>query len=166
MKKILSLIVVLACFCMVATAQKRKIEKANADTETFRYDLEYVKSAGSGVVNVYVYSFSKKKEVALEQCRKNAVHGVLFKGHSGNGATFNPIVKSATALSEHAEFFNAFFADGGDYQRYVEGTISSTMDVIKQGKEYKVGITVRVRSNDLRRHLEQANIIRGLSSGF
>ncbi|MBE6196840.1 MAG: hypothetical protein E7137_07075 [Rikenellaceae bacterium] len=166
MKKILSLIVALACCCLVATAGNRKQEKANADTDMFRYDLEYVKSGGSGVVNVKVWSYSKKKEVANEQNRKNAVHGILFKGHSGSGAVFNPIVKSATALSEHAEFFAAFFADGGDYQRYVEGSISGSTEVVKVGKEYKVGAVVRVRTNELRKHLEQANIIRGLSSGF
>lgn len=166
MKKILSLIVVLACCCLVATAGNKKQEKANADTDMFRYDLEYVKSAGSGVVNVKVWSYSKKKEVAAEQNRKNAVHGVLFKGYSGSGAVHNPLVKSATALDEHAEFFRAFFADGGEYQRYVEGSVPGTLEVVKQGKEYKVGIVVRVRTNELRKHLEQANIIRGLSSGF
>lgn len=166
MKKFLSLILVLACCCLVATAGNRKQQKANNDTESFRYDLEYVKSGGSGVVNVKVWSYSKKSEVALEQNRKNAVHGVLFKGHSGSGAVFNPIVKSATALSEHAEFFEAFFADGGDYQRYVEGTVPGSTESIKQGKEYKVGAVIRVRTNELRKHLEQANIIRGLSSGF
>lgn len=166
MKKLLSLVVVLACCCLVATAGNRKQMKANADTDMFRYDLEYVKSAGSGVVNVKVWSYSKKKEVAAEQNRKNAVHGVLFKGHSGSGSVHNPIVKSATALSEHAEFFEAFFADGGDYMRYVEGSVSGSTETVKVGKEYKVGVVVRVRTNELRKHLEQANIIRGLSSGF
>ena len=44
--------------------------------------------------------------------------------------------------------------------------MSGTTETVKVGKEYKVGCVVSVRKDDLRRALEAAGIIRGLSTGF
>lgn len=165
MKKFLSLVMMLTCVGMVAVAGNRKQKKADADTEGFRYEVESVETAGSGYVNVKVWSYSRRASIAAEQCKKNAVHGVLFKGSTGTGGTHRPLVKDPAALSDHAEFFTAFFAEGGDYMRYVTNAIGN-QETVKVGKEYKVSTLVKVNEGELRRHLEQANIIRSLSSGF
>ena len=39
-------------------------------------------------------------------------------------------------------------------------------DRVKIGKEYKIGITVSVMYDQLRKELENAGMIKGLSSGF
>jgi len=165
MKKFLSLVMVLACVGMVAMAGNRKQKKADADTESFRYELESVETAGSGYVNVKVWSYSRRPSIAIEQCKKNAVHGILFKGSTGTGGTHRPLVKDPAAQSDHAEFFTAFFAEDGDYMRYVTNAIG-TPETTKIGKEYKIAVYVKVNEGELRRHLEKANIIRSLNSGF
>ena len=66
---------------------------------------------------------------------------------------------------EHQEFFDRFFADGGEWQKYVTLT-EGTQEVIDLGKEYKVGVVVSVAKDDLRRALEAAGIVRSLSAGF
>lgn len=165
MKKCLSLLLVLLCACMVASAGNRKKNKAEADTDAFRYELESIQTTGSGYVNVKVWSYSRRLSIATEQCKKNAVHGVIFKGSTGQG-TQPPLVKDPAALTDHAEFFEAFFAEGGDYMRYVGSTVGGTNEVVKVGKEYKTAVVVKVNKALLRKHLEQANIIRSLDSGF
>lgn len=167
MKKLVLLTCLLVCACMVAVASnKKKQKRADEDTQTYRYELEYIKSAGTGLVNVKVWNYSKNPNVATEQTKKNAVHGVLFKGYAGaSGATQPAIVKDPTALTTHAAFFDSFFATGGDYMRYVSSTIGSP-EVTKVGKEYKVGVIVQVNAAFLRKHLEQAGIVKGLSAGF
>ena len=162
MKKLFALSVAI-CLCLTAMADKQK--KADADTDKFRYELEYVKTAGTGMVNVKVWSYSKKSSIAAEQCKKNAVHGVIFKGFAGNGATQRPLVKDPAAQTNHADFFEMFFADGGDFLRYVTNTVGPT-ETLKVGKEYKIGVEVTVNKDLLRQHLEKANIIRSLNSGF
>ncbi len=166
MKKLLLVLCLLACTGMIAYAgSKKKQEQADADTQSFRYELEYIKSAGTGLANVKVWNYSKNPNIAIEQTKKNAVHGVLFKGYSGAGATQPPIVRDAAALSNNAEFFKAFFREGGDYMRYVTNVVGSP-EVTKVGKEYKIGQTIQVNTAQLRKNLEQAGIVRGLSSGF
>lgn len=165
MKKLFLLSIVLGCFCLNTAAKGPKQKKADADTDKFRYELEYVKTAGTGMVNVKVWSYSKRPSIAAEQDKKNAVHGVIFKGFAGNGSTQYPLVKDPAALSDHAEFFDAFFADGGEYRRYVSNVVGP-VETMKIGKEYKIATEVTVNKNLLRQHLEKANIIRSLNSGF
>ena len=70
---------------------------------------------------------------------------------------------------EKAEFFDQFFAECGKYMKFV--SISSDVevaaeDIMKVGKEYKIGVVVSVMYDLLRKDLEAAGIIKGLSSGF
>ena len=166
MKKLFALLAILLCVCMVAVAGNRKHKKAEIDTRNYRYDLEYVKTTGNGMANVKVWSYSRRPSIAIEQCKKNAVHGVLFKGYSGEGATQPPLIRDAADITKHAEFFETFFADGGDYMRYVSNSIVGTSETIKVGKDHKMGVVVSVNVRQLRRDLETAGILRSLSHGF
>lgn len=166
MKKLLSLLALLLFVGLAASAGNRKHNKADADTRNYRYELEYVKSVGNGMVNVKVWSYSRRASIAIEQCKKNAVHGILFKGYSGEGATQPPMIRDAATISTHSTFFDAFFADGGDYMRYVSNSILGTSKTVKVGKDHKVGVVVSVNVRQLRHDLEQAGILRSLADGF
>ena len=164
MKKILLLILSVVLMMPVFAGSKRKADK---DTEHFRYEIE---CAGNGVQGTYlvkVWSYSKKKDVAAEQCKKNAVHGVIFKGYAGgNGCVSQrPLVTKPGAEEENKEYFDLFFSDKGDYYKYVSST-SAAPEIVKVGKEYKVGVVVSVHKDELRKALEAAGIVRGLNSGF
>ena len=50
--------------------------------------------------------------------------------------------------------------------KFVSNSGDSTPTVMKVGKEYKIGVIVTVMSSSLRKDLEAAGIIKGLSSGF
>lgn len=142
-------------------------QKANADTEKFRYEIE---CAGNGVQGSYlvkVWSYSRKPAVATEQCKKNAVHGVIFKGYPGkDGCVPQRALASNPGVEfEYADYFNSFFEDGGEYMKYVQVT-GAGKESIKVKKEYKVGVVVTVSKDALRKALEQAGVIKSLSSGF
>lgn len=168
MKKLLLLALALILAAPGAMAIKQKIKKANAETEQFRYDLEYVKPGGDGMSLVKVWSYSKRSRVAAEQCRKNAVHGILFKGYAAGAGTASqrPLVREPNGVNEHAAFFETFFGDGGNYRQFVSEVTDGSMEVRKVGKQYKVGVVVTVSKDQLRKYLESQNIIRGLASGF
>ena len=166
MKKIALLVSMIIFACTAAYADKK--EKLNEDTNSFRYDIEYCKMATDGMVTVKVWSYSKRADLATQQCRKNAVHGVIFRGYVANNssASMSPLVKDATLESAKADFFRTFFSEEGPYMRYVTTMIDGSAEVRKVGKEYKVAQVVTVNKDMLRKHLEQAGIIKGLSAGF
>lgn len=152
-----------------AGAQARSKKKANENTADWRYEIEYAKTGGNNMLMVKVWSYATKPAVAIEQCKKNAVHGVIFKGYASTGSgtiSQKPLVKEPGAATQHQAFFDEFFADGGAYMKYVTGTADGNTGVTKVGKEYKAGVVVTVNKDQLRGDLEAAGIIKGLSSGF
>ena len=159
----------IAGFPFVVNAQAKK--KANKDTENWRYEIECVSTGAQGSYLIKVWSFSKKPSIAIEQAKKNAVHGIVFKGFTGQGAgcTQKALAGSASIDQEKEAFFDEFFADGGKYMKFVnitgDGTVAAE-DRIKVGKEYKIGVIVSVSKDELRKDLEAAGIIKSLNSGF
>lgn len=152
-------------------SQKKKIKKANEDTAQWRYEIKALEVGTQGTCLVKVWSYSKKPEVASSQSRKNAVHGVIFKGIPAKDRIpgKKPLVQNASAESEHANFFKDFFADGGAFMRYVTLTNNGAIeagDIMKIGKEYKVGVNVTVNYSELRKALEDAGVIKKLGAGF
>ena len=165
MRKILFSLLAVA-LCVPAFAGLRQ-KQADRDTNQFRYEIECAGNAIQGTYLVKVWSYSKKAAVAENQCRKNAVHGVIFKGYGGSSSCVpqRALANQPGIETQFEEYFKSFFADGGEFQKYasiVEGTTETT----KVGKEYKIGCVVSVRKDDLRKALEAAGIVRGLSSGF
>ncbi|MGZ0015941.1 hypothetical protein [Yeosuana sp. AK3] len=163
------------CFMVLGISANAqwKNEKANRDTDIFRYDIECEGIAKLGSKLVKVWSYSKNPKHAISHAMKNAVHGIIFKGFAGGGqgcTSFSPLLKSADKASEHEAFFEAFFADGGDYLKYVSSATDGNIapgDRLKVSKrEYKIGAIVNVQTDMLRKRLEEEGIIRGLTSGF
>ena len=163
-KMLISLLAVALCMPAMAGIRQRKADK---DTKQFRYEIECGGNAIQGTYLVKVWTYSKSKNVAENQCRKNAVHGVIFKGYGGGQGCVSqrPMANTPGVETQFEDYFKSFFADGGEFQKYAS-IMAGTTETVKVGKEYKVGVVVSVRKDDLRKALEAAGVIRGLSSGF
>ncbi len=162
-KTILFLLVTLLSITLASAGTQKKGKK---NVESYQYDIEYVKTLGDGMVSVKVWTYHKKVNANLEECRKNAVRGVIFKGYAGGGAAHSALVKDVTVIAHHQEFFDLFFANNGDYGRFLSNIQNGSIETVKFGKQYKTGIVATINMKSLRKHLEAAGIIKGLSSGF
>lgn len=163
-KFLLSLLAVALCLPMTAGIRQKKADK---DTEQFRYEIECAGNAIQGTYLVKVWTYSKKASVAENQCRKNAVHGVIFKGYGGGQGCVSqrPMANQPGIENQFKDYFDRFFANGGEFQKYAS-IMEGTTETVKVGREYKVGVVVSVRKDDLRKALEAAGIIKTLNSGF
>lgn len=167
--KVSVLTMLFLAFSLVSNAQINKKKKANEDTENWRYEIECVGIGKPGTKVIRVWSYSKKAVVAQHQSKKNAVHGIIFQGYAagGQGCTAQkPLANNPALEQEKEEFFKDFFAEGGKYMKFVSMSGDNVPTVVKVGKEYKVGVVVVVMSDNLRKDLEAAGVVRGLSSGF
>jgi len=166
MKKTI-LLILSAVLCLNVNAASSKQKDADKDTKAYRYEIECAGNAQPGCYLVRVWSYSKKRDIAEKQCRKNAIHGVLFKGFSGGrGCTAQrAIVSTPGAEDQNAKYFETFFADGGEFMKY-GSIIAGTTEVFKVDKEYKVGCTVTVYKDLLRKCMEDAGIIKAFNAGF
>lgn len=140
-------------------------KKADKATEQWRYEAEDInKISKQGTVTFKIWSYSKKEAVAISQAPKNAVHALLFKGYG----SYAPMVSPAQA-EQHADFFKEFFKEGGGYRRFVQTANNGAPmpgDIIKVGKEWKVGVVVVISNTELRKYLEQQGVIAKLGGMF
>ena len=163
-KFLLSLLVVALCMPVWAGAKK----KADKDTNQFRYEIECAGNAIQGTYLVKVWTYSRKAAVAENQCRKNAVHGVIFKGYGGGNqgcVSQRPLANTPGVETQFKDYFDSFFSNGGEFQKYAS-IVGGTTETVKVGREYKVGVLVSVRKDDLRKALEAAGVIKRLNAGF
>ena len=177
MKKIINkatlLTVLFLGFGLASNAQLSKTKKAQKDTEAWKYEIECVGIGKPGTKVIKVWSYSKKANVANAQAKKNAVHGIVFQGYAGGGqgcTNQKALISDPSVYEQKKEFFDNFFDHGGGkYMKFVSHSSDSTPEIMKvtmKGYKYKVGVIVTVNTSALRKDLEAAGVLRGLSSGF
>ena len=155
MKKLLSLMILL--FTIVTGAM------AKGDNMP-QYDITGAGSGTEGTILVKVYVYAKS--VKDEDLKRAAVHGIVFRGCSGNqSGARQPAMASATAEADNATFCKAFFAADGPCQNYAT-IIAGSYDRVKTQKGYKTGAILQIDKTSLRKELEKAGVVRTLSSGF
>ena len=179
MKKIKGTVIViflLASTIAFAQGKRRTSEKQNMK---WNYDIECVGVGNDGEYLIKVFSFFRKKKrkgLDLELAKKNALHGVIFKGINSDSrdcVSQPALVKGANVEEQKSEYFDSFFKEGGKYKQFVNlttgGAVKSgdrTQVRIGKKKYLKVGLVVSINKDLLRKELEAAGIIRKLSSGF
>lgn len=167
MKTKKSLMLALGALLCASTlfAQSRKVEQ---DTYKWRYELQAaVGQASQGTTIVRVWTYARNPNLATAQAAKNAVHGIMFKGFPGQNGIVGraPIIDDPNVETQNAAYFDNFFKDSGLFQRYVSFVGNGVPDqVIKVGKEYKIGIVVVVQIDQLRKRLEDDGIIKSLGT--
>ena len=167
-----SLLVIFLLTSIVGNAQLNKRKKKKKDTHNFRYEIKCIDTGSQGTVSIKVFSYSKKPKIAIEAAKRNAVHGIIFKGFPKEGKCQkkNPLSRNPNLEQEQAEFFKEFFADGGKYLKFVNASTDGAIeggDISKISKrEYKIGINVSVNRAALEKDLISAKIIEGLGSRF
>lgn len=152
-------------FTLFAALLLMATEVSAKSKEAQQYDIE---AAGSGVQGTYlvrVWVYSKSGKVTDDEIKRAAVHGVIFRGFNGGqgSPSQRPMASSISLEEEKAEYFEAFFSSA--YLQFAS-IVSGSYQRVKASKNYKVGAVVQVSKDNLRRELEQAGIIKGLSNGF
>lgn len=181
MKKLLLFSLAFLMLAGHSEAQKKKRKADDKNTVEWNYEVETISKNGRGDYILKVWSFSKNAMVASELGKKNAVHSVVFKGtppsHNNRIPGIKALVPDAETQMGHEDFFNAFFADGGDYMRFVTVSNNGFAEIVKIPKirnngekaavyKFKVGLTLTVNVPALRKYLEDAGVVRSLEAGF
>lgn len=162
--RVLAVFILLICIPFCASAKKKKDSAA----EIFRYEMECAGAGNEGSYIVKVWVYSSKPKIDTSLIKEKAVHGVLFKGFTGEpGCTSQkPLIKDSSIEHKKQDFFDTFFGAEKVYQKYVS-IVSPSPEVVKvDKKEFKIGAIVSVEKDLLRKDLEQAGIVRRLNSGF
>lgn len=134
----------------------------------YDYEVECLGVELDGSQTLRVWGVGRNKKDAVEQAKKNAVRVVLFKGIQGGlkGCNTKPVVFEVNAEEKYEDYFNVFFMDGGEYSKYISMKDEKRVNLFKKDKEkeksqhfVKYGVTVRVLRGELKKRLENDNVL-------
>jgi formylmethanofuran:tetrahydromethanopterin formyltransferase len=165
MKKIFLVFSIALLLSQIWAINKRKI--ALAGWRNTDYSVECIGTGNEGTQHLKVYFYFKKEKDAGLYAKKSAVDAILFRGISaGVAACFNQALVNADQMEQHNAYFQNFFIPGGEYLSYISASTDQLTNRIKVGDRYKAAMEVSVNLSQLRKKMENDQIIQGLSSGF
>lgn len=116
MEKTLLIITILVASVVIVSCNPQKKTAGN-----YTYKTECLGIEMDGSQTVQAWGNGRNRFDACEQAKKNAVADVLFKGiNEGKmDCEKHPILSEPNARQKNEDYFNKFFADGGEYNNYV-----------------------------------------------
>lgn len=154
MKKIL-LLLICAMSLLNVYAQKNPVY-ARSSIRCMGVELD-------GSQTLRVQGYGRNRSDAKEQAMKNAVWAVIFDGirNGAEGCNMRPLVTEVNAKERYEDYFNLFFADNGEYKKYVSlrDTKKRSGGRSKDKLGYAYDLTIRVLRAELKARLKADNLI-------
>lgn len=117
-----------------------------------------------GKETVRAVAKGRDKVDAIQQCMKKAVYDVTFKGITSGSTTVDsrPVLSNPMLRDRYEDYFNLFFADGGDFMQYVslDNQKKSTVKVYKNKEFCAVDMILVVDRAGLRNRFIHDNILK------
>lgn len=132
----------------------------------FNYKTECLGSELDGSITVKAWGNGRDYSDACEQAMKNAVSDVLFKGiiEGKDECSPRPLVPEVNARQKHEVYFNRFFADGGEFRKYVSlkderATDRPKRDRMDARQSVTHGVVLRILCAELKNKLIEDGIL-------
>lgn len=154
MKQILMLIIATLSFVQVSAQTSAVYSKSSIKCLGVELD---------GSQTLRVQGYGRNRADAKEQAMKNAVWAVIFDGvrDGVEGCNMRPLVTEVNAKERYEDYFNLFFADKGEYKKYVSlrDTKKRSGGRSKDKIGYSYDLTIRVLRAQLKARLKADNVI-------
>lgn len=116
----------------------------------------------SGIQMLRTWGTGMNKAKAIEEAKRNAVNAVIFDGIvDGNGeCNKRPLVNVPNARERYEDYFNAFFREGGAYNKYVTLEEKRTSRISSKNTALESwSVVVNVNRTELKNRLIDDNVI-------
>jgi hypothetical protein len=132
------------------------------------YQTECITIETDGYVTIKIWDTKKGEKYKPEQARKDAIHAILFSGISGGSAcsTQPPILKKTEEQENFKKIEKSFFAKKGKWSMFTRSSATETTLPANIGVPNWKVFQVSISKNELRKFLEEQNIIKSLNNGF
>jgi hypothetical protein len=161
MKNILLSTFLIALFILPSCNSQKKI------AGNYSYKTECLGIEMDGSQTVKAWGNGRNRFDAIEQAKKNAVNDVLFNGiyEGKQDCEKRPVVAEVNARQKHEAYFNKFFADGGEYKKFVslkDERIGQKISRDRKGARQSVthGVVVRVLRAELKQKMIEDGILK------
>lgn len=132
------------------------------------YQTECISIKTVGYVSIKIWDTKAGKHYKPEQSRKDALHAILYSGISASKecTTQEPLLKKTEDIENFKKIEKEFFGRDGKWVSYTRS--SSIQTTLPEGigeKNWKV-YKVAISKDELKKYLEEKNIIKSLNTGF
>lgn len=155
-------IALLALLLSVPTIHAQKKLAGN-----YGYKTECMGVEGDGSATVKAWGNGRNRSDAVEQAKKNAVRDVIFNGllEGKQDCKQKPLIFEVNAEEKYEDYFNKFFADGGEFKNYISLRDERILDKLdrdrKRGRgSVTNGLILRVLRSELKAKLIADGIIK------
>ena len=158
MKKVITILIL---FSSILT-YSQKSQKKNAGN--YAYEVECMGIEMDGSVTVKAFGKGRNRADAVEQAKKEAINTILFKGLKNGRSECGivPLLNEPNIREKKEEYFNLFFKDNGEYQKYVSNADESLFKKEKlkaRDGDVVFGFIIRVQKSELKSKLITDNIL-------
>jgi len=155
----------------MSVAAQKSIDKPMTKTDGDRwfagaYEVSCEAVASRGNQMLQIFSIGKNEQDALREARRNAVRALVFRGVQTSACDVPALLRPEDFSVEADKYFDTFFREGGPYLSYVAFAGDEVESQVRVGKQVKIGTTVVVQRERLRRDLESAGILSSMAGIF
>lgn len=155
----------LAAMLIAGSASKVEAGSKLKYTSKSTYEVESLARGAEGVNIVKLSGRAETEAAAIEDAKMKAVACALFCGFpsGANGAEEAPaILTDPNVEKTHKAFLEKFFAENGDYLKYVklsESAASKSKSKISK-TEFKIGVGMEVSYNALKEEMKKQGLVK------
>jgi len=164
MKKIhITTAIAAICIGAILSGGCRSKQTISPSYATFSFETTYMGQGNDGSVVLRAWGKGPSIDKAIEQAKKNAVSDVIFKGvGTTNAYNQQPLVTEVNARERYADYFDRFFADGGEYANFIKESSNKDGSRVesKGNSRENYGVVVEVNRSALKRQLINDGILR------
>lgn len=147
MKTIYNYSIVLAMLCFFNCSTKKEL-----------YQIECVSLENEGYVRLKIVNLVKPLEYQIESASKDAIKSILYSGYTSTQCqTQKPILKQSADIENFKKIESTFFSKNGVWKTFVRNT---------PNEQNTTGFSIMVNKDQLRKYLEEKQIIKSLNNGF
>lgn len=128
------------------------------------YQTECVTIGTDGYVTIKIWDTKKEAKYKLDHAQKDALHAILFSGISSSaGCTAQPpILNEDKEQDNFKSIEKKFFTKKGKWSSFTRS--SNPPNTLEEQNNGLFQITIA--KDELRKYLEEKNVIKSLSNGF
>lgn len=137
-------------------------------TDTRTCQTECVTTGSDGYITIKIWDTKKGVKYNAEQARKDAINAILYSGISSSAVcnTQAPILNRTDAQTKFKKIEKNFFSKNGKWSFFTRSSITETSLPTSLSKNNWRVYQVSISKNELRKYLEDQNIIKSLNNGF
>ena len=122
------------------------------------YQINCVSIENEGYVKLKITNLIKPLEYQIESASKDAIKAILYSGYtSTQRQTQKPLLRQPTDIENFKKIESNFFSNKGVWKTFVR---------TDSNEQNKSGFEVMVSKDQLRKYLEEKQIIKSLNNGF